>query len=92
MITKIIFKSGKYFLATIITMFLWNYAGLAVSAKDDLAVAAGFALYFGIAALWVWLIGSEIRSESTPIAQTGKSDDGDDHRGCGCSRHNTEKK
>ena len=78
---------GKYALAVLISMFLWNYAATAVTAKDDLAVAAGFALYFAIVALWIWLLGSEL----TPIARVGKSDDSD-HCGCGCSHHNDEKK
>ena len=61
MITKIILKLGKYLLAFIVTMILWNYAGMAVSVKDDLAVIAGIFIYFCIVAGWIWLIGNEFR-------------------------------
>ena len=59
MATKIILKVGKYLLAIILTMIGWNYAGLAVTAKDDLAVFAGMFLYFLMFSGWIWLVCNE---------------------------------
>ena len=74
---------GKYLLAILISMFLWNYAGQAMTAKDDIANVLGVGLYFAIVCLWIWLIGREL----TPAS---KANGGSDHCGCGCSHHNEE--
>ena len=59
-IKKIIGKAMKYFVAILITGFMWSWAGSMVSSKDDFTVLAGFMAYFGLFAGWVALIGSEI--------------------------------
>ena len=59
MINKIIFKFCKYTLACVTTMFLWNFAGQAMTEKDDIANIYGIGLYVAIVALWIWLIGRQ---------------------------------
>jgi hypothetical protein len=85
MITKIIFKLGKYFLAIAITMFLWNYAGQAMTEKDTISNFMGLGVYFIISVLWIWLLGGEFKSLT-------KTKDGCDHSGCECSHQNNEEK
>jgi hypothetical protein len=76
MIKTIILKLAKYMAAFVVTMFLWNYAGQAISAKDDLANIGGVILYFLMVSGWIWLLGSEWVINEPPS---------DCDKNCGCS-------
>ena len=69
--TKVIIKKlAKYVIAVLITMYAWGLAGTAVSAKDDLAVVGGLAIYFAIVAGWIVLIARETNGATKKVADT----------------------
>lgn len=80
MINKIILKLGKYVLACVISLILWNFAAQAMTAKDDIANLLAVGLYFLMVAMWIWLIGNEFKSNTHNLGDhlTGK---------CDCHKH-----
>lgn len=88
MILKIILKLGKYILAFVITMFLWDFAGQAVTAKDNIAVIAGIAIYCSLAGMWIWMIANDFLSLFRRISILDKSD----HCRCSCHKHTPKQK
>lgn len=61
MSNKIIVKNAtKYFLAVIVTMYLWQFAGKLVTAKNDIENIIGYTFYFVMSVSWFLLIKRDI--------------------------------
>jgi hypothetical protein len=61
---KIISKTGKYFLAILITLSLWNIGATLLSVKDTCLNIIGSIIYFAIFSAWVTLLCDEFSSKS----------------------------
>ena len=56
----IVKNATKYFLAVLITMYLWKFAGNLMSAKNDIANIAGFVIYFAMLIGWLLMLKQDI--------------------------------
>jgi len=61
MSNKTIVKNAtKYFLAVIVTMYLWQFAGKLVTAKNDIENIIGFVVYFAMSISWFLMLKRDI--------------------------------
>lgn len=58
---KTIVKNAiKYFLAILVTMYLWQFAGKMVTAKNDIENIIGYVVYFVMSISWFLMIKRDI--------------------------------
>ena len=57
----VITKATKYFLAVLVTMYLWQIAGSFATAKSTLLNIIGACIYFGMAIKWYLLVKEDIK-------------------------------
>lgn len=61
MSNKTIVKNAtKYFLSILVTMYLWQFAGKLVTAKDDIQNIIGYVVYFVMSITWFLMIKRDI--------------------------------
>lgn len=61
MSNKTIVKNAtKYFLAILVTMYLWQFAGKMVTAKNDIENVIGYVVYFVMSISWFLMIKRDI--------------------------------
>jgi hypothetical protein len=56
----IVKNATKYFLAVVVTMYLWQFAGNLVSAKNDIENIIGFSVYFVMSISWFLMLKRDI--------------------------------
>lgn len=52
----IVKNATKYFLAILVTMYLWQFAGKMVTAKNDIENIIGYVVYFVMSIAWFLMI------------------------------------
>jgi 4-amino-4-deoxy-L-arabinose transferase-like glycosyltransferase len=61
MSNKTIVKNAtKYFLAILITMYLWQFAGRMATEKNDISNIIGYIIYFAMSISWFLMIKRDI--------------------------------
>lgn len=56
----IVKNATKYFLAILVTMYLWQFAGRMVTAKNDIENIIGYVIYFGMSISWFLMIKRDV--------------------------------
>lgn len=56
----IVKNATKYFLAILVTMYLWQFAGKMVTAKNDIENIIGYVVYFVMSIAWFLMIKRDI--------------------------------
>lgn len=56
----IVKNATKYFLAILVTMYLWQFAGKMVTEKNDIENIIGYVIYFGMSVAWFLMLKRDI--------------------------------
>lgn len=56
----IVKNATKYFLAILVTIYLWQFAGKMMTAKNDIENIIGYIVYFAMSIFWFLMIKRDI--------------------------------
>ena len=65
--------AARYFLAVLVTIYLWQFAGKLLTAKNDIENVIGSFVYFAIVIIWLLMLKNDVMIVVSKLKKQNKS-------------------